>query len=155
MADPKKTTPEVSPVGDQRDAEISMLKEKLALAEMELEERGSAPSGRQAEMLEFAKVIAIAVKEAIRPEAPGERTRPKPRALSAEHKGTKTYVVGPTGHYRANKLYKPGELVTVTDERPARDWKLAPGQDGAPVEKSSPPLSRPLASKRASDADVG
>lgn len=145
MADEKKKT-EV----DQRDIEISMLKEKLALAELELER----PSGREADKLEFAQVIALIVKEALRPEVPGDRQRPKPRVLAPEHKGTKTYVVGPSGHWRNNRLFKGGELVTITNERPARDWKLAPGQDGAPVEVSSPPLSKPLAGQRASDAEV-
>ena len=146
MADDKKKLPE-----EQRDLEMSVLKDRIAELELEAEAKGGAV--KDAHMLEFAQIVALAVKEALRPETPGDRSRPKPRALSPEHKGTKTYIVGPSGHWRNNRLFKAGELVTITDQRPARDWKLAPGQDGSP-EKSSPPLSRPAPAKRASDTDV-
>lgn len=82
------------------------------------------------------KALAGALAEALKPvlesiAAKGggstpERSRKYTTPLAAEHKGTKTYFVGPGGHYRNNRLYKAGDLITVTDERPAKDWKLAP-----------------------------
>ena len=68
--------------------------------------------------------------------------------LAAEYKGTKTYVVGAQKHYRNGKLYQAGELVTVTDERPAKDWVLA---DASEVKAAK---VTPVAG-RASDKNVG
>ena len=56
----------------------------------------------------------------------------KHQPLAPEHRGEKTYVVGPKGHVRGDRIYKQGELVTVIDERPAVDWVLA---DSGAVEK--------------------
>ena len=69
--------------------------------------------------------------------------------LLPEHKGTKTYAVGPSRHYRDGRIYQAGEEVTVTDERPAKDWVLADGS--APKAK---PATAP-ASSRSSDKNVG
>jgi hypothetical protein len=74
-------------------------------------------------------------------------TQPKPE-VAPEHKGTKTYMVGPSRHYRGGKLYKAGELVTVTDERPARDWVLVENKGAV---KAPAPAPAPSKTGRASD----
>lgn len=148
---------------EQLTTEIAVLKDRIAELELENEDLVSKQKskkgggGDQLEMVrEFAKVFGAELKEALRPDSPGDRSKPKPRPLEAKHMGTKQYIVGPSGHWRGNKLYKQGEIVTITDQRPAKDWKLAPGQEGAePEQKSSPPLSKPVAAKRANDIDVG
>lgn len=96
----------------------------------------------------LVKLIVAAIQAANAPKPPGTK-RPK-RELAPEHQGTKTYIVGPSKHWRGNRLYQQGELVTVTNERPARDWVLAPGQEAKAAPK--PPA---LPAKRANDVDVG
>ena len=38
--------------------------------------------------------------------------------------GTKTYRIGPAGHYRQGQMYAEGDLLTVTNEKPGKDWVL-------------------------------
>lgn len=85
-----------------------------------------------------------AVGKLSRPEKARKFTEP----LAEAHKGTKTYVVGPGGAFRNNRLYRVGELVTVTDERPAKDWKLASDAQ----QKVKPAVKNP---GRAADQNVG
>ncbi len=73
--------------------------------------------------------------------------------LAEEHKGTKTYVVGPTKHYRDGRMYQAGELVTVTNERPAKDWVLADLDARAAAKAAAKAVVAP--SGRASDKSVG
>ncbi len=69
--------------------------------------------------------------------------------LAEEHKGTKSYVVGPSKHYRNGKMYEAGEVVTVTDERPAKDWVLADKGEAKVAKAAVVPTGR------ASDKSVG
>lgn len=64
--------------------------------------------------------------------------------------GTKTYVIGPGKHYRKGKMYEPGELITVTDEKPGKDWVLFNPNAVKAVEVPAPVA----AAGRASDQDV-
>lgn len=34
-----------------------------------------------------------------------------------------TFKVGPGGHYRLGKLYQAGELITIADEIPGKEWR--------------------------------
>ncbi len=70
--------------------------------------------------------------------------------LAPEHEGAVSYLVGPSGHYRNNRLYKNGEKVTVVNERPAKDWKRidAKGAVVAPTAPTAP-------AGRKSDTSVG
>ena len=43
------------------------------------------------------------------------------RELKPEHKGARTYKLTQR-HYRLGRLYEVGELITVTDEIPAKNW---------------------------------
>lgn len=52
---------------------------------------------------------------------PAEKREKEP--LAPEHKGTKSYVSS-TKHYRDGRLYEPGQVITVTDEKPGKDWVL-------------------------------
>lgn len=124
---------------DPKDAEIAALKSQLA---------GKSSGG---EAVELAKMIATAVAAALRPDAAATAKLRKNLPLAAEHKGTKTYVVGPSRHYRNGKMYLKGELVTVTDERPARDWKLYDPAAGTPIAQAD--AAAPVG--RASDRTVG
>lgn len=70
--------------------------------------------------------------------------------VAPEHRGTITYIVGPGGHVRGNRQYKNGQLVTVTNERPAKDWvKYDPLTKGPAVETPVAPEGR------ANDRNVG
>lgn len=71
--------------------------------------------------------------------------------VAPEFRGTKTYVVGPGKHVRNNRTYQAGELITVTDERPAKDWKLA----GAADAKAAPAAAAPVPGGRVNDKSVG
>ena len=44
------------------------------------------------------------------------------RELPEKYRGTKTYRIGPAGHYRLGRSYLPGETITVTDEVPSKTW---------------------------------
>lgn len=45
----------------------------------------------------------------------------EPRPLEEKHKGTHSYRSSQP-HYRQGRLYQPGEIITVTDERPSKHW---------------------------------
>jgi hypothetical protein len=117
---------------DSKDAEINALKAQLA---------AKAPA---VDLTGLAEAIAAAL---------AKNSGPKPvRAklpLAEEHKGTHTYVVGPSKHYRNSRMYNAGELITVTDERPAKDWKLASSDEK--LSKKTPVG----ATGRAADRNVG
>lgn len=138
MADEKKKAPDAA------------LLDRIAELELELESRGPSKA-------ELNELVAKAVAEALKAQAvPKAAVRFE---LAPEHRGTHTYVVGPSRHWRNNRVYEKGELVTVTDERPAKDWVLAsksqqqeaPDEDAPRFTTSGPSL----VGKRASDADVG
>lgn len=148
----KPAAVESKPV-DQRDAEIAMLKEKLELAQMELDEKRSPTAARAQEMAELGKAIGSGVALALGVKQPGSKLeRPAPVPLAEEHKGTKTYIVGPSKHYRNGRHYRAGELVTVTNERPARDWKLAGSEDLNPTPTRT---HAPAPAGRANDRSIG
>jgi hypothetical protein len=70
-------------------------------------------------------------------------------ALLPAHRGAKTYVVGSSGHYRKGRFFKTGELITITDEKPSREWVLHDPTAAKAVEvQESSPVGR------ASDQDV-
>ena len=75
--------------------------------------------------------------------------------LAQEHKGEKTYIVGAGGHYRGNRLYKPGEKVTVVDEKPGKDWVLFDPSAPAPAKAAPPRGPAPAPAGRASDTNPG
>ncbi len=124
MADAQKTDP--------KDAEIAALKAQLA--------------AKPGDLSGLAEVIAAAIVAAGKPAAAKLRGD---KPLDEAHKGTHTYVVGPSKHYRNNRMYLAGELITVTDERPAKDWKLL---DGDAKVKPAPKVASP---GRAADQRVG
>lgn len=131
-----------NPKPDAKDAEIAALKAELEKA------KKASPSTD-------AKLLAEAIGDAVAAALAGANGKSNPKAarkftapLADEHKGTKTYVIGPAGHFRNNRLYRAGDLITVTDERPAKDWKLAaPDQ-----QKVKPAVKNP---GRAADQNVG
>lgn len=88
--------------------------------------------------------LALGAGKASRPEKARKFSEP----LAEAHKGTKTYVIGAGGHFRNNRLYRTGDLITVTDERPAKDWKLASPEQ----QKVKPAVKNP---GRAADQNVG
>lgn len=45
----------------------------------------------------------------------------EPRPLEEKFKGTKSYR-STQPHYRQGHLYAPGDIITVTDERPSKHW---------------------------------
>lgn len=45
------------------------------------------------------------------------------RELQPEHMGSRTYRVG-SRYYRQGRMYEPGELITVVDEIPGKNWVL-------------------------------
>lgn len=71
--------------------------------------------------------------------------------VAPEHRGTITYIVGPGKHVRGNRTYQHGEEITVTNERPAKDW-VKKAKDGA---AAVPELTAVGATGRASDQTVG
>lgn len=94
-----------------------------------LEARESkAPSN--AEIVELRAEVARmrAEREEFRAamEAGAEKARAmtrSPEPLAAEHKGTKSYRSNQP-HYRQGRFYMPGEIITVTDEKPSKHWRL-------------------------------
>lgn len=159
---------------DQRDAEIAMLKERLAdsekhieklseraqLAEMELEDRGGAEAkvdsgkeGRRAEMIEVAAVFAAELAKVlgITPKLSGKQ---KPPALPEEFKGTRSYIVGPGRAFHGNRLYAKGDVITVTNQRPAKDW--TPVEEGELKGKLTPTRTHVAPpTGRANDRSIG
>ena len=123
---------------DPKDAEIAALKAQLA---------------GKSDVAELAKAVATAVAQAIRPSSEPKLRKNQP--LASEHQGTKTYMVGPSKHYRDGRTYVAGELVTVTNERPAKDWRLV--VDGKVVDSGRTPPAVVVvpASGRTSDRSVG
>lgn len=124
---------------DPKDAKIAELEAKLA-----------AKGGGGFDEVKLGEVLAAAMtkgrNDANRPDLAALRVN---QPLAPEHRGTKTYIVGPRGHFRGDRLYAEGELVTVTDERPAIDWKLA---DKDAVEKKiAAKAEKPEPSGRAAD----
>lgn len=95
-----------------------------------------------------SEVLARAEAELAEHQAAVERMRKA--AGAAAFRGTKTYVVGPGKHYRKGKMYEPGELITVTDEKPGKDWVLYDPNAVKAVEVPAPVA----AAGRASDQDV-
>ena len=41
--------------------------------------------------------------------------------IDEKYKGTKSYRVRQP-HYRLGRTYQPGEIITVTDEKPSKTW---------------------------------
>lgn len=150
-----EVTPPTAPVGlvrdapakadvDPRDAELAALKAELAAVK-------ESKSSRQGEMAEVGAIIGAEVAKALGVKQPGvKQERLVPPPLAEEHKGTKTYIVGPSRHYRNGRTYQKGEKVTVTDERPAKDWVLFKGESDTPTRTHAAPPSG-----RASDRSVG
>lgn len=100
-------------------------------------------------------VVDVSLSELARAEAElAERQaaveRLRKAAGAAAFRGTKTYVVGPGKHYRKGKMYEPGELITVTDEKPGKDWVPYDPNAVKAVEVPAPVA----AAGRASDQDV-
>lgn len=60
-------------------------------------------------------------------QASGARSSPFGPAveLPAQFKGTKSYRLTQQ-HYRKGRMYQPGEIITVENERPGRSWVLIP-----------------------------
>ena len=105
---------------DPKDAKIAELEAKLA-----------AKPAAGGDMTALGAVIADALSAAlIKANAPAHikalrRNFDGPggtHLVAPEHRGQHTYRIGPSGHVRGNRRYEPGELITVTSERPAKDW---------------------------------
>lgn len=150
-------TPKTGAVGgaSPQEAEIARLKAELAKKDKEIDSLldGGASKPVELEQGEFAKfeklaaIFGEAVAKAMRPPEPGARVRPPKPPLPDEFKGTRQYYVGPGKAYQGNRLFQKGEIITVTNQRPARDW--TPVVKGQPAPKvSKPPTGR------ASDLDI-
>ncbi len=129
---------------DPKDAEIAALKAQLAAKPAPLD------------LSALGEIIAKAIAKANAPVVGRNRKNSDgpdgTHLVAPEHRGTHTYVVGPSKHVRGNRQYKAGDLITVTDERPAKDWVKAPAKGEA--SKPAPASSAP-AGTRSSDASVG
>lgn len=103
---------------------------------------------------ELVKLIVTTLHEVQKSGATDKAALRVNQPMDPKHKGTHTYIVGPSRHYRNGHLYKAGDKVTVTDERPAKDWVLADSEAGmkavAKAEKRAT-----AAAGRASDKHVG
>lgn len=58
--------------------------------------------------------VAASVKHSLKRE---------PKPLEERYKGTKSYR-STQAHYSLGRYYQPGEVITVTDERPSKYWVL-------------------------------
>ncbi len=99
------------------------------------------------EKVQLAVLVASEVAKALSANRPGAE-RPTVRPLEAEFKGTRRYYVGPARAYHDGRLMQAGEIVTITDRRPCRDWR--------PVDEAKPaPAVAAPSTGRASDKTVG
>lgn len=181
---PTDTAPAVEAIAgvkpDQRDLEIASLSERLAaqteafnklsercqLAEMELEDRGEKrfagePSGEDPEEARLVRVAALFAKQfaevlGIAPKLQGKQPKVP---LEDKFKGTKEYTVGPGRAFRGGKVLKPGTLVQITNQRPARDWvfvrDISPGAKPAPAVQGVPAPDAQPTGERANDRSIG
>lgn len=76
--------------------------------------------------------------------------QPQKPTLAPEHRGEKTYRVG-VRHYRQGVVYEPGELITVTDEKPSKTWTLVDTAKEA-AKPAAPAATKPQGKRDADNA---
>lgn len=102
-----------------------------------------AENERLAAELAAAKKAATEASKAVMEDLKAEKSaepmfrNAKGQMVPEKCRGTKTYLVGASGHYRNGKLYAAGEKITVTDEKPGKQWVLLEKSAQAPVSAPS------------------
>lgn len=116
---------------DEVADDVGKLREEV----LELRAEVAKGDGLRAEVAELrAGLERLTAAPQVKPA--GAKATPAPYVLPEKYKGTKSYRVGPSKHYRAGRVYREGEIVTVTDEAPDADW--TPVED---VEAATAPAS--------------
>ena len=85
------------------------------------------------------------------PAGRGNRLPPVKKPLLPEHRGARVYIVGPKKAF-TDRMYQPGELITLVDQAPSKDMRPA---DGEQVKAAAAPAPVAKPSGRSADQTVG